>query len=358
MKKLRGIIGGTLLLMISVMLSFAVQASSLTVEVPVSVTVDGAAPATPEAYQISLQAQDTSNPMPEGAVEGRYQTEIVGAGAARLSMTFDRAGEYAYTVSQIAGSAANAVYDEKVYTLMVTITTPENGEGLESTVALHPGAEAVKSDAVYFKNYYKTSEVSMVKVLLNKGSGKDGAFREGEIVRFAVTVTNNGETDVTNVTVTEQLKDAFFSEEEGITLNETKDQAVIAVLAKGESAVLQVTYTVKAADVEKVKIKNIVTGVYQPAGPDKEKKIPDAEAEFEVDEPETEPTSETETETEPHSETEPETKPSNNHHTPKNGFSPLTGDNAPIMMYTAALAAALVILIIAVVIVRRRKNRK
>ncbi len=362
MRKLRGYIGLFVMILTGLILSMTAMASSLSIEVPVTITVEGAAPSTPEDYVINLKADDASFPMPSGASDGLYQTTVTGADSKKLAISFERVGIYTYTIYQTAGDAANGIYDTTVYTMTVTINNPEVGDGLESVVALHTEALSTKPDAASFVNNYKPSDLTVVKALINQGTGKDGSFVEGDIVRYTITVTNTGETDLTDITVKEQLSGATIAEQDGITLNESKTVATITSLKKGESIMLQVSYEVTAADTTAGGIKNVVTTTFKAPGQDDPTDIPSNTVVTKVVTPQKETETETETESEEESESESETekpkKSNKTNETEKATGSVKTGDETPIGLWIAVLALAGVAVIVLVILRRRSSTRE
>ncbi len=102
------------------------------------------------------------------------------------ALTFDKAGEYTYTVSEAKGDKGGVTYDDTVYTVTVTVT--DNGEG--QLVATAAGGESIK-----FTNSYApasvTAELSGTKTLTGRDL-LDGEFEfllkdsEGTLLRNAV----------------------------------------------------------------------------------------------------------------------------------------------------------------------------
>ncbi len=88
-------------------------------------------------------------------------------------LTFDRAGTYTYTVEEKKGNAAGITYDEKVYTVVVTVVD-ENGQ-LKATKTVDGKADT----ALAFVNKYDPIDAKMgfggTKTLLGRDI-KDGEF--------------------------------------------------------------------------------------------------------------------------------------------------------------------------------------
>lgn len=125
---------------------------SIRIQIPVEITLEGTEPATPETYEIIIQADQDTYPLPK---ETHYRVE--GASSFSLdAITFDHVGIYTYTVQQIQGNNADCIYDDTVYRITVTVTNSESG-GLETTVVVTPNEGNEKQSAIKFHNIYKTA---------------------------------------------------------------------------------------------------------------------------------------------------------------------------------------------------------
>lgn len=89
-------------------------------------TLDGE-PAADRAFNFTLTAEDGA-PMPSG-VEGDSLTVANGAGGAVNfgSISYDKAGTYKYTVSEVPGTATGVTYDGKIVGVTVTVTAAGDG---------------------------------------------------------------------------------------------------------------------------------------------------------------------------------------------------------------------------------------
>lgn len=89
-------------------------------------TLDGE-PAAAGAFSFTLAAEDDA-PMPEG-VAGDSLTVANGAGGAVDfgSISYDKAGTYKYTVSEVPGTATGVTYDGKIVGVTVTVTAAGDG---------------------------------------------------------------------------------------------------------------------------------------------------------------------------------------------------------------------------------------
>lgn len=83
--------------------------------------------------------------------------------------------------------------------------------------------------------------------------------KAGQVVRFAISVENTGNTTLTNVIISELLSGATFVEENisGVTFN--GDTVTIASMVPGEVITVYVDYTLTQADINRGDTKNIAT---------------------------------------------------------------------------------------------------
>jgi len=77
------------------------------------------------------------------------------------SITYTEAGEYKYTVKEVAGSEAGIIYDETVYSITVTVKDDMSGKLT---------AEVKGADSISFTNSYKTGDLKIWKTV----TGEDG----------------------------------------------------------------------------------------------------------------------------------------------------------------------------------------
>lgn len=114
-------------------------------------TLDGE-PAADRAFNFTLTAENGA-PMPSG-VEGDSLTVANGAGGAVDfgSITYDRAGTYIYTISEVPGADTGVTYDGKIVGVTVTVTAADDGS-LSADVTYDD-----KSSLPVFANKTKTVE--------------------------------------------------------------------------------------------------------------------------------------------------------------------------------------------------------
>lgn len=157
MRKSLRIVIPTLLFMImclTILTPAAMAAENPSVDISVTVTLSGTLPETPEDFLIKLSAEEMSNPMPEGSLNGISTVIATGAGTVTFpTITYDRVGMYEYTVWQQVGTNPDAVYDTSVYHLKVYVTNAPGG-GLEVTTVLYKNDDTEKSPDIIFENTY------------------------------------------------------------------------------------------------------------------------------------------------------------------------------------------------------------
>lgn len=105
-------------------------------------------------FEFWLKGEDGA-PMPEGSVD---QTKIVTmnqSGAVELgSVSFTKAGEYRYTITEVNGEQEGWTYDASVYTLIVQVSETESGFVAEQTIL----KDGNWTDRILFQNAYSEKE--------------------------------------------------------------------------------------------------------------------------------------------------------------------------------------------------------
>ena len=121
-----------------------------------------------------------------------------------------------------------------------------------------PEGEGKKEDGTEEKK----SSFTVVKTLTNLPEKE--YFTLGETAEFDITVTNDGNLTLTDLTVTEQLSGAKYAESNAYTVNGA--DVIIAELKPGEQVVIKASYTITEDDLGNKDLKNVVTG--KGKGPD------------------------------------------------------------------------------------------
>ncbi len=150
-------------------------------------------------FSFRLSANDITYPMPAGSTDGVLTVTNQANGTIAIpAITYKVAGVYTYTLTEVAGNAKGYTYDNKTYTITVTVT--DDGSGvLKSDVAYSIGQES--APALAFANEYRADASNAVaitgtKILAGRPLA-DGEFRftlTGPQVENGQTVTNVGNT--------------------------------------------------------------------------------------------------------------------------------------------------------------------
>ena len=129
----------------------ALAAENPSVAISATVKLTGTLPATPGSFPIKLSANELSNPMPVGSLNGISTMIVNGAGTVTFpEITFAKVGIYKYTIWQQSGSDPDCQYDTTIYHLTIFVTNADGG-GLETTSVIYDG-ETEKCPAVVFHN--------------------------------------------------------------------------------------------------------------------------------------------------------------------------------------------------------------
>ncbi len=175
--------------------------SAVTVDnIKAVINVEGDLPEETEKLHVKLKPAAEDNPMPEGTTGGVYDLPIEVKAAQNEAtlpaITFNHAGIYCYTISQEKGSIRWGEYDERTYTLKVTIENKEDG-GLKAHAALRytDQPEGAKQDSAVFYDRYKVGSL----VISNSVYGNKSDPKKEFIYTLSLTATEK-ETDavVTN----------------------------------------------------------------------------------------------------------------------------------------------------------------
>ncbi len=77
----------------------------------------------------------------------------------------------------------------------------------------------------------------------------EGPYSTGDVISYKISITNTGNTTITDVIVTDELEGAKITTGQGYTINE-QGQAEILAIAPGATVVLSANYTVQEKDLE------------------------------------------------------------------------------------------------------------
>ena len=119
--------------------------ASVSIELPVSKKITGNATPEDKVFTFHLTAKDNA-PMP---AQGGETVTVTGEGKATFGkISYEAAGEYAYTVEEIAGNDHGYGYDSAVHTVLVTVTDEDGMLKAEWTL------DGEKAESVEFVNVY------------------------------------------------------------------------------------------------------------------------------------------------------------------------------------------------------------
>ena len=117
------------------------------------------------------------NPMPKGSSDEGKTIWIIGEGERSFgSISFEKAGVYAYKITEIPGNTANWTYDKTAYTLTYVVTEKADGDGFDISLSVMKDQKAEESDQFIFVNTYSSGGNS-------EGSGGGGGLGILELPR-------------------------------------------------------------------------------------------------------------------------------------------------------------------------------
>lgn len=214
----------------------ALAAENPSVAISATVKLTGTLPAVPENFSVKLSADELSNSMPAGSLNGISTMIVNGAGTVTFpEITFAKVGIYKYTIWQQSGSDPDCQYDTTIYHLTVYVLNADGG-GLETTSVIYKEGETEKCPAIVFHNKYADPAEVKLRALktLDGKTPSNGSFtflltdKDGKILQ---TKTNLGQ-DVTFDTIL--LKEAgthifYIKEKKGTNSKIIYDAAVYKV---------------------------------------------------------------------------------------------------------------------------------
>ena len=105
-------------------------------------------------FEFRLAAENPSNPMPPGSINGVKTISITGSGWNAFGVwSYDEAGTYYYTVYEVDAGVKGYTYDTAVYTI-TDMVKAENGELVLTRVVTNNANKPVTS--FIFNNYYSS----------------------------------------------------------------------------------------------------------------------------------------------------------------------------------------------------------
>lgn len=170
-----------LLMCVTMLSPTALAVENPALEIAAAVTVSGAVPDIADTFSIKLSADDLSNPMPEGSLNGVSTMMINGAGSVTFpKIYFAKIGIHDYTIWQEPGSNIDCTYDMSLYHMKVFVTNAETG-GLEITTVIYKNDATEKTPDLIFANLYTkpapvTHDPPVEKIVTGAGAPTDAKF--------------------------------------------------------------------------------------------------------------------------------------------------------------------------------------
>lgn len=167
----------------------------VTATIPVEITLSGTLPEVPDTFKVELTADDPSYPMPEGAVDGVYTLDMVGASTAEIQIEFAQRGVYEYTVKQLDIGNEDCYQDQHTYRVKAQVINNADFTGYDLIVVIYRDDETEKRDDIVFENRYANPDTVVIEATktMDKKLPKNGEFQfelvdaDGVVVQ---TVTN------------------------------------------------------------------------------------------------------------------------------------------------------------------------
>ncbi len=237
--------------------------AQVTVNINKTINNTGSEKIGPEGFKFEIaDAQD---------VLGTVTTDTEGKAQFTIEITPDDIGTVVYTVKEINEGKANITYSEKVYTFIVAVALDANNK-LIATVTSEENIVNGSVVTTAFENTYSNNlpEVKIDSKKTQSVNGKETTDKAvqvnpGDIVTYSITITNGGEINATDITVTDKIPEGLKIVDGSISENSTLENGVITwnidSLDIGKS--VTVSFKVTVPEVEENTVwKNIASVVY------------------------------------------------------------------------------------------------
>lgn len=141
----------TFMILSSNISSYAEEVTSHPVKVKQVIVVDSGYSKPRDVFHYTMKAEGSNTPLPEGRKD-TYSFSIQGDGEKELGMTYDRAGDYIYTIYQNKDiSIENCKQDCSIYRLHVRVIASQGG--LSVYVWILDQAGYKREDMTFFNRY-------------------------------------------------------------------------------------------------------------------------------------------------------------------------------------------------------------
>ena len=187
-----------LALYISTMSVAVFAAAPVTATIPVEIKLSGTLPEMPDTFKVELTADEAGNPMPEGAADGVYTMDMVGASSGELKIEFSKLGIYNYTVKQLDIGNEDCYQDAQTYKVTAYVVNNADYSAFDLSIVVCRENATDKQEEILFENRYANPDeltFTATKTMDGK-TPKDGAFTfelldsEGKLIE---TVKNVGQ---------------------------------------------------------------------------------------------------------------------------------------------------------------------
>ena len=208
--------------------------------------------------RISYTIENTSGTVIMEALDGapapgtaRYDDASEGT----FEITLTEPGNYLYRVYQQAGTLLSVYYDPIIYDVGIYVYADDDGN-LKYSMVLSTEEHDQKPDHIVFRNTRWPDEPTTVRVTKKayRGAQQVTEVLAGDVITYAITVLNTGDSTAYNVHITDTLP----TQTPQLTLNEILDDGrlsedgrtiawqILRIMA-GESATVRFTVTVPLA---------------------------------------------------------------------------------------------------------------
>lgn len=103
-----------------------------------------------KTFSYRLTPEQPTNPLPSGSIAGIYDFDITGTADKPVTITFTNAGVYTYELSHTTAPADGYTYNQKIYTLIITV----NSDLTYTIVIRNEAGNKVDDEDIQYKHSY------------------------------------------------------------------------------------------------------------------------------------------------------------------------------------------------------------
>ena len=155
----------------------------ITATIPVQISLTGTLPEVPDTFKVEMTADDSSYPMPAGAVDGVFTLDMTAGEVAdviedQIEIEYTELGVYEYTVKQLDLGNEDCYQDTHTYRVKAMVLNNADYTGFDLNVFIYRDDDT-KCDEILFENRYANPDYVLIEATktMDKKAPKDGEFQ-------------------------------------------------------------------------------------------------------------------------------------------------------------------------------------